>query len=351
MRFTRLLKRLITNKKREKIMSSYLDNPVFVCGHRKAGTTMLVNLLDNVDSIITYPDDSGFFYRYFPRYANDSYTDKEKINRLCDVIIKEKLSEVIDDIDCDFEEKRQLIANQIDLVGKVRNYAKSNFSYKEILLYFIDSFKEVFYPESNATVWVEKTTSTEIYAVELSREFPNAKFIHIIRDPRDNFSSLLSGWDKKYSSVNDTIERLLQSTIDRGLLGMKCAKNNCEIIGQDRYKVIKFEELTSNPKDMMKDIASFIGVPFDENMLTPTVFGRSWYGNNFNGIKTTSPTSFNVSKWKSRMDPYYAQVIEFYFKDMMEYFEYDIEYTLKETQLAASNFYKWSNFSTEFSDK
>ena len=40
--------------------------PIFICGHRKSGTTMLVNLFDSVDKITTYPDDNGLFYKYFP---------------------------------------------------------------------------------------------------------------------------------------------------------------------------------------------------------------------------------------------------------------------------------------------
>jgi hypothetical protein len=332
-------------------MDSYIDNPVFLCGHRKAGTTMLVNLLDDVDGLITYPDDSGFFYRYFPRYENNNFTDKEKIKRLSDVIIKEKLTEIIDEIDCSKDLKKQLIKNQNIFFDKMMKYGEVGFSYKDILLHFISSFKEVYYPKKNAKAWVEKTTSTEIYALELSKKFPKAKFIHIIRDPRDNFGSLLSGWDKKYNLVNDSIERLLQSTLDRGLLGMQCAKNNSEILGKERYKVIKFEDITSNTDESMKDIANFIGVAFDNKMLNPTIFGHSWYGNNFSGVKITSPSSFNVSKWKQRIEEHQAKIIEFYFKDIMDYFEYNREFSLEESQLAASEFYKWSNFSSEFSDK
>ena len=178
-------------------MKSYLDQPIFLCGHRKAGTTMLVNLLDDVDGLITYPDDSGFFYRYFPRYADDKYSDEEKIKRLCDVIIKEKLSEIISELDCSKEIKSELEKKQHIFIQKVMSYSKENFSYKDILIYFMKTFKEVYYKNKKPVAWVEKTTSTEIYALELSIEFPNSKFVHIIRDPRDNFGSLVSGWDKK----------------------------------------------------------------------------------------------------------------------------------------------------------
>ena len=49
-------------------------------------------------------------------------------------------------------------------------------------------------------MWVEKTTSSEFYATEIIKWFPNAKFIHLIRDPRDNFASLKSGWEERYKN-------------------------------------------------------------------------------------------------------------------------------------------------------
>ena len=46
--------------------NSLLDFPVFLCGHRKSGTTMLLALLDSHPELLTYPADSAFFYRVYP---------------------------------------------------------------------------------------------------------------------------------------------------------------------------------------------------------------------------------------------------------------------------------------------
>ena len=42
------------------LKSSFLDKPVFICGHRKTGTTLLVNLFDNNKECMTIPGDNGF---------------------------------------------------------------------------------------------------------------------------------------------------------------------------------------------------------------------------------------------------------------------------------------------------
>ena len=81
-------------------------------------------------------------------------------------------------------------------------------------------------------MWVEKTTSSEFYVAEIIKWFPNAKFIHIIRDPRDNFASLKSGWEKRYKTQEDNLKDLLQSLLDRGGMGMKLALNNQKMLGK-----------------------------------------------------------------------------------------------------------------------
>jgi hypothetical protein len=55
---------------------------------------MLVSLLDSAEETIVYPDDSGIFYLYFPRYVGSHYTRKEKFERLTDFLIKEHLSDI-----------------------------------------------------------------------------------------------------------------------------------------------------------------------------------------------------------------------------------------------------------------
>ena len=50
-------------------MSAFLNNPVFICGHRKSGTTMLCSLFDDHDDILVYPSDSSFF-QIFPPCLN-----------------------------------------------------------------------------------------------------------------------------------------------------------------------------------------------------------------------------------------------------------------------------------------
>ena len=313
---------------------------------------MLISLFDNADKAIVYPDDSGIFYLYFPRYVNDEFSREEKISRLTDYLIKQHLVEIVSKPAQSEQNLVQLKEKCNHFYSAVKNFSEKNFDFKQILKYFIKCFADTFYPQKlNPNVWIEKTTSTEIYANELSELFPRAKFIHIIRDPRDNWASLKSGWEKRYKNFNDDIKRLKQSMIERGKFGMELAKYNKETIGRDRYSVIRYEDLTQNPEKEMIQLANFVGIPFSKSMLQTTILGLPWKGNNFSGKSFLKPSKENVGRWENRINDSEAQLIEYHFKDIMENFGYKCKFNLKDQQKAAAEHYKWFNFSTPYSAK
>lgn len=332
---------------------NYLDYPVFICGHRKAGTTLLINLFDGATDAVTFPDDSGFFYLFYPRFDTTDVSLSEKIIRLSDFMIKEHFFDVLRRPNCDPQERLELEKKCDVFYKNMKEYSKNDDSLKALLGQYISSFQKAYYPESgdSAKVWIEKTTSTEIYASELKKTFPNAKFIHLVRDPRDNWAALQSGWDKRYKNYNDNIQRLKQSLLERGLLGMKMASYNLAEIGGDDYRIVRFEDLTVDSKGCMRSLADFIGVEFNDNLITPTILGYPWQGNSFDKLTFKNVSSANVNRWQERISNEDAQLIEFYFEDVMKEFHYEPLFSKREQQQAAINHYKWFNFSTQYSAK
>jgi hypothetical protein len=325
-------------------MESYLDRPVFVCGHRRSGTTLLINLLDSVNEAIVYPDDSGFFYMYYPLCETMDDTNEDKIYRLVNKVAIENLGSLIDKQKCTINEKEKLYKQQKKFIDKLKNFNKKQFTTRDILKYFIKSFGEVFLDGIKPKFWVEKTTSSEIYAIEMKKWFPDAKFIHVIRDPRDIWSSLMSGWDRRYSKYNTSKNNLMHSMIERGVLGFQMAIDNQITIGKSNYHVVRYEDLVDNPDNTMKNIANFMDIDFSKNLLTPSTFGINWRGNNFSGDKFNGISNNNSEKWKSRISEKDAMLIEYYFSSLMEEFGYKLQFDLDECQKQAIEHYKWYNF-------
>lgn len=329
----------------------YLENPVFICGHRKTGTTMLINLFDGTREAVVYPDDSGLFYLYYPRYDSERFSLEQKLERLAEVIVSNNLKSVIDESKHDSETKKLLYAKNEDFKRRLLEYEGSALT-SDILKHFIYCFHQAFYLDMKAPkLWIEKTTSTEIYALNIMEMFPRAKFIHLIRDPRDNWASLKSGWEERYKNFNDDLRRLKQSLLERGKLGLEMAKANLQTLGSERYRVIKFEDFTADPGNHMRELCNFIGIEFSASMLVPSTFGCGWEGNSFDGRKFNGASKINVNRWKERIDAEDAQLIEFHFRDIMEYFGYKCEFAGEACQKAATEHYKWFNFSTPYSAK
>jgi hypothetical protein len=319
------------------------QKPLILCGHRKTGTTLLLSLLDSHPQLCVFPPDSGFFYGYYPIYDFDKYTDDEKKQRIIDVLFY--------NFKKDLERWTNLKADHQRLAATYWERMRSKECSPEILLSeAIFAFQETF-GGSNASLkrWVEKTTSTEIYAEEVFQWFPDAKMIHVVRDPRDNFASLKSGWVKRYQKFNDSLERLLQSMIDRGLLGMKLASLNLERYGEQRYKVIRYEDLTGKPQYEMEELCQFAEIEFDEILMRPSYFGEPWMGNNFDGLSFDKPSAVNVGRWRERITDHEAALVELYFGNEMMKWGYELAYSLAERIDAGREHYKWHNFAQVYS--
>ena len=326
-------------------MSEWLNRPIFFAGHRKSGTTLLLNLFDCHPQLCVFPSDSGFFYAWYPRYAAADKSDEERIDRLVDVMFAnlrrdlEKLETA--DGGPDFDELERRFRER--MTGRTVTPAS-------ILREAIGAYHSI--TESSAPPprgWVEKTTSTEIYASEVMDWYPKAKIVHLVRDPRDNFGSLKSGWTRRYREHNDTVERLLQSMLDRGGLGFRLASLNAERFGPKHYRVIRYEDLVQTPEPVLGDLCDFLEIDFDPVLLRPSLCGLPWRGNNFDGLTFDGPSAINVGRWRERINEHEACVIEFYFSELMERWGYAPAFTPAEQADAAREHYKWHNFVQQYS--
>jgi len=318
-------------------MQSFLDNPVFLCGHRKGGTTALLCLFDNHPELLTYPADSGFFYKVFPDC--ETVDMETTVEQLIEGPIRENLSSEMEVVG------RSNLFDVGAISERYRTLAyEGDGSPSAHLLAMIRAYGELCGQKPDLwKAWVEKTTSTEIYASEVVQWFPAAKFIHLLRDPRDNYGSLKSGWSKRYRFQESDPRSLLQSLLDRGGLGMQMASLNSKALGPDTYMVIRYEDLTEDPQPNLQSMADFIGVQYDESLETPSVNGVPWPGNNFDGNKYNGLSTANVGRWEERTEPWEIAVIEGHLGDVMEHHGYTLTTSSRERALAVSSFYKWFN--------
>jgi len=324
--------------------------PVFICGHRKSGTTLFRNLLDGHPELLVYPVDINLLYAYFPDYIiNNNSEDKliERLKKILFIDLNEQLS----------SEDKDSLLNVLDL----EKYFFKDFDYSKLkdLNYIINklifSYSNIIkkkYSKNIKLTPVLKETSIEIYANEILSWFPNAKFLHIVREPKDNFAALKAGVKNYYSKLGENEKETLASTINRARLGMEYGLLNILRFGNDKYKIIRFEDLVNDPYNTLTSICIFLNISFNEKLFTPLRLDRPTQGNSFDkSTKFKSISNKHVDKWKDRISEKEAQIIEFYFKDVMEKYGYSINYPIDELADSTSDFYKWYNYRYFFRDR
>jgi hypothetical protein len=285
-------------------------------------------------------------YAYYPIFNEDCYSHKQRRERLNKVIFdysklyfaEKNWSDRLNFDKMQAEFWKRIRSSELQDIGKVLDAQ-------------IQSFKSVTHSDwSKIKAEVIKETSIEIYAAFLLTRFESSKFVHLIRDPRDNYAALKAGLNKRYKDFPDDANTILSSLIHRYGLGMRLAEFNQRRFGNERYIIVRHEDVTANTKKTLMGICDFLNISFHPKLLQPSVLGKPTKGNNFEDIVMTSVSTVNVGRWKARITETEAKIIEFYFKDLMAKYGYECEYDSNEQIDAASEFYKWANYKYYYFD-
>ncbi len=111
--------------------------------------------------------------------------------------------------------------------------------------------------DDHSIIWGDKSPSYIRHIPLLIREYPDARFVHIVRDVRDYSLSIRHAWGK---SILRAAQRW-QDDVSKAMVDGKTYDTNCI--------VIRYEDLLDSSEQTLKSICAFIGVEFDARMLTP----------------------------------------------------------------------------------
>lgn len=186
----------------------------------------------------------------------------------------------------------------IDIEQVVKSVEKKSFWGVMISLY------DVIARSSNSKFWVCKDNAIFDYAEEIIKQFPEAKFIYLVRDGRDVALSFLN------------VPGGPKSITDAGHLWVSEQKKCLHIYGlyPENMYMIRYEDLLNNPRQSVLAMCDFLGITYSDDMMNffkqdNSAFEKSIYWSNLN----KPLMSENSGKWKIKMsdsDIYYYQNIE-----------------------------------------
>ena len=210
--------------------------PLFLVGCPRSGTTLLQRMLDTHDSV-AIAGETHFVRRFWLK--RDDYGDLAN---------DENFARLLDDVVGMPEFTEMGVHGE-----SFRNRAgAAERTYAAVFSAFLETFAE----QHSVPFVGEKTPNHLLHMATLERFFPDAKFIHIVRDPR----AVVNSWrDVPWSTGHVVGDAFVWR---RYML----AARQCPLRRSDSLMVIRFEDLVRRPEPTLTDVCRFIGIDFQPGM-------------------------------------------------------------------------------------
>lgn len=210
--------------------------PVFVAGLERSGTSLVYSLLASHPNVAMTRRTN--LWRYFHgRYGDLS--DDRALDACLDTMRRYRRLTVIG---TDFDRVRA------ELVAGDRTYAR-----------LFALIEEQHAERLGKPRWGDKSLDTERHAEEILAAYPNARILHMVRDPRDRFASSATRWEHRWGGVGAGTAEWLASV----RLGRAHAAAH-----PDNYLLLRYEDLVTEPGAALHAVCAFIGEPYDPEMFS-----------------------------------------------------------------------------------
>jgi Sulfotransferase family len=151
--------------------------------------------------------------------------------------------------------------------------------------------------ERDKTRWGDKTPLYMQHLDVLERLFPDALYVHLIRDGRDAALSFLSvpdglmteGWGHPRDAAGFACQWATEVAAARAL-GARVG---------ERYRELRYEALVADPEGELRAVCAFAGVEFDAAMLD--YVGRTDSARKAHQQRLNEPPRLGVRNWRTEM--------------------------------------------------
>lgn len=167
-----------------------------------------------------------------------------------------------------------------------------------------------------ACVVGEKSPAHAEVVAELLEMMPDARFVHIVRDPRDVCLSQKEVWGRA----------ILQSAV-RWRKDLAQHFRYLETLPSDRYRAVKYEDLVADPAKTIEPLAEFLGIDYRPEMLDPSNRKKAGFASDeTHKLQTLEKVTTNrIGRYKGKMKPMDVAVVERICGPLMQKMGYTLE--------------------------
>lgn len=288
-------------------MNNLKSIPIFfiICKGR-SGSTLLANLLD-ANPNIQVPFENTFLMHLHPKYKNIKTWNKKNIDAfITDLFIlrKTKMNWKID--------KEGLREKLYSKLNHETNYASIC---QETYL----SCKSI-YPKKEILLIGDKNPFYTFCIDDIKEIYPEAKFIHLVRDARANVRSHIVSFKTRFLSFIALKWHYYNREVD--------AKKN---IYPESFITVKYEDLVSNPENTLIKISHFLNINYTPDSLNfhTTVTNKlsnliKYREGIHHNLKKPIDSSIN-EKWKHYFSKEQIGLINIICQKHLKFYSYEFE--------------------------
>ncbi|MFG2077300.1 Sulfotransferase family protein [Nonomuraea maritima] len=275
------------------------DRPVFVIGCPRSGTTMLQLMLHSHPRLAVPPETRFLVPVYYRRRTWGDMRQAQRRRALAQWIATDR-STKFRELKLD---KDEFIEQVVDGPGSLGSVFGTAFRM------YADRFDKA--------RWGDKRPSYVKQVDMLLRLFPDAQFIHLIRDGRDCVASLKEmPW---YTLDSFHAVSTWAEAIDAG---GKLRRT----LPEDTYYELRYEDLTDDPETELKKLCHFLDEDYSPSMVSPREAAsvavpqhKVWHRNTHGEV-----TRSRVGSWANRLDDWEISICEHILGDRLESMGYEL---------------------------
>lgn len=264
---------------------------VFITGASRSGTTVLSRALGNHSKILALNELHFFGDLCCPQNAPETL-DKKQITRLAGDLLARQAHGLWGAGRLPRDEAAvQGVCERLE-AGKCTAY---------------DVFAEVCLASAAAagkSIACEQTPRNIYYARTILDAFPRARILHIIRDPRAVAASQKNRWQlRRLGASNVPRAELIRTWINYHPVTMAKLWKHATVkagalIDHPRVRIVRFEDLARDPRNVIEALCGFLGIEFEDAMLDVPQWGSSTISHE----TASGITSDVIDRWTSILD-------------------------------------------------
>jgi len=284
------------------------DIPMFfIVGRPRSGTTLLRTLFD-AHPHVNIPLECKFALDLYPRYG-----------KIRDWTVKD-----LESFQKDLNEQLLIKTWKLDEKELRSNLPRceGENSYGTVCKMVYATYRS-FFKKEELKWFGDKNPGYTIYTRKLLKIFPGAKFIHIVRDYRDNLVSI--------KDVDFELPVPSLVTMKWKLFFRKFVRDGKK--NPSAYYVIRYEDLVSEPVEEFRKLCDFLGLAFDDSVFEftekkdeifktyPKEFVTTYHSNLLNKVNRS-----RVGVWKEKLTEKEVRVCDHTAGDLAEEAGYERKY-------------------------